>query len=366
MNRKAERQTGHRSGPTSFGPPSRTMPGPERLGVLGLGRAPDGSLGAGMGTTFRAARPDSGSASGSPRSAQLRQRSWDFRGAVSRSPPKSLERWMSSSFGQGLSLAISVGSQMMTTNPSPPLPSDEEPTYRAIRRRSMPCEQSGCFPLPRSLQKLRHLRALTAPTDQHHDRDTGSNKHEDTQDDQSFGAVLGPSRYGRWNRSSEQNGNLVGALSVVGMVYLAEWWKQGEGSVGVTALSIAAGKASLPFSAVFVRAILANALVCLAVWLATARPATSAATSTAFSDPSTATKILSNTATTSCVHVRGSQTAWEGRRSRLVPVDRQDGRRDGGLRSHRWEWRNLPADEEAAMALTIEDPATGTRLKLKS
>lgn len=65
-------------------------------------------------------------------------------------------------------------------------------------------------------------------------------------------------------------GNLVGALSVVAMVYLGEWWKQGQGSVGVNALSIAAGKASLSFGVVFVRAILANALVCLAVWLASA------------------------------------------------------------------------------------------------
>jgi len=62
-------------------------------------------------------------------------------------------------------------------------------------------------------------------------------------------------------------GNFAGALSVVVMVYLAGWWTQGDNSVGGTALSIAAGKASLPFGEAFVRGILANALVCLAVWL---------------------------------------------------------------------------------------------------
>ena len=64
-------------------------------------------------------------------------------------------------------------------------------------------------------------------------------------------------------------GNLVGAVSIVVMVYLGEWWKGGEGVVGATALGTAAAKTSLPFGVVFVRGILANALVCLAVWLAT-------------------------------------------------------------------------------------------------
>lgn len=63
-------------------------------------------------------------------------------------------------------------------------------------------------------------------------------------------------------------GNFVGALSIVVMVYFADWWTQDGHGVGATALSIANGKASLPFSVAFVRGILANALVCLAVWLA--------------------------------------------------------------------------------------------------
>jgi formate transporter len=65
-------------------------------------------------------------------------------------------------------------------------------------------------------------------------------------------------------------GNAIGALSVVAMVYLAEWWRGDDLGVGVTALSTAAAKTSLPFGVVLVRGILANALVCLAVWLAAA------------------------------------------------------------------------------------------------
>ena len=64
-------------------------------------------------------------------------------------------------------------------------------------------------------------------------------------------------------------GNLIGATSIVVMVWLAEWWKQSDGMVGATALSIAAVKTSLPFGVVLMRGVLANALVCLAVWLAT-------------------------------------------------------------------------------------------------
>jgi formate/nitrite transporter len=65
-------------------------------------------------------------------------------------------------------------------------------------------------------------------------------------------------------------GNAIGALSVVAMVFLAEWWRGDDLAVGATALSTAAVKTSLPFFVVLVRGILANALVCLAVWLAAA------------------------------------------------------------------------------------------------
>jgi formate transporter len=64
-------------------------------------------------------------------------------------------------------------------------------------------------------------------------------------------------------------GNLVGALSIVAFVWLAEWWRQDDLVVGQSALGIAAAKTALPFWVVFYRGILANALVCLAVWLAT-------------------------------------------------------------------------------------------------
>jgi len=63
-------------------------------------------------------------------------------------------------------------------------------------------------------------------------------------------------------------GNAVGALSIAVMVWMAEWWKQAESAIGGTALTTAATKAGLPFGVVFVRGVLANALVCLAVWLA--------------------------------------------------------------------------------------------------
>jgi formate/nitrite transporter len=64
-------------------------------------------------------------------------------------------------------------------------------------------------------------------------------------------------------------GNFVGAVSVAAMVVAGGWWQGADGAVGTTAVTIAADKASLPFGTVFVRGILANALVCLAVWLAT-------------------------------------------------------------------------------------------------
>jgi formate transporter len=65
-------------------------------------------------------------------------------------------------------------------------------------------------------------------------------------------------------------GNLVGALSVVAMAYAGDWWQQSDAALGGTALLIAVAKSSLPFTVVVVRGVLANALVCLAVWLASA------------------------------------------------------------------------------------------------
>jgi len=63
-------------------------------------------------------------------------------------------------------------------------------------------------------------------------------------------------------------GNLVGALSVVVMVFYARWWAQADYEIGGAALAAADAKVDLSFHVAFVRGILANALVCLAVWLA--------------------------------------------------------------------------------------------------
>src|SRR6266705_2475401 len=64
-------------------------------------------------------------------------------------------------------------------------------------------------------------------------------------------------------------GNFVGAMSVVLTIVASDWWRLDDGALGVSAVGIAAQKAALPFGTAFVRGILANALVCLAVWLAT-------------------------------------------------------------------------------------------------
>ncbi len=62
-------------------------------------------------------------------------------------------------------------------------------------------------------------------------------------------------------------GNLVGAL---GMALMANWsgfMHLGGDAVGATAIKIAAGKVNLPFDVAFIRGVLCNALVCLAIWL---------------------------------------------------------------------------------------------------
>jgi formate transporter len=64
-------------------------------------------------------------------------------------------------------------------------------------------------------------------------------------------------------------GNAIGAVSIVVIVTVGEWWRLGEATVGATALSTAAGKTQLSFGSVLARGVLANALVCLAIWLAT-------------------------------------------------------------------------------------------------
>ncbi|MEJ1156777.1 formate/nitrite transporter family protein [Prosthecomicrobium sp. N25] len=61
--------------------------------------------------------------------------------------------------------------------------------------------------------------------------------------------------------------NLAGALGVVMLAHMADFAALGGGGVGRTAAKIAEAKVALAPGAAFARAILCNALVCLAVWL---------------------------------------------------------------------------------------------------
>ncbi len=62
-------------------------------------------------------------------------------------------------------------------------------------------------------------------------------------------------------------GNLLGALSLVGLMYFTNQWALSSYGVGANAVSIANAKVNLSFGAALTRGILCNALVCLAVWL---------------------------------------------------------------------------------------------------
>lgn len=62
-------------------------------------------------------------------------------------------------------------------------------------------------------------------------------------------------------------GNAVGAVATAAMVVASGTLEIGDGAVARTALGIAATKVALPADQAFVRGILCNALVCLAVWL---------------------------------------------------------------------------------------------------
>lgn len=62
-------------------------------------------------------------------------------------------------------------------------------------------------------------------------------------------------------------GNLFGAVATAGLVHLSGSLTAGGGAVGETALAIAAAKLSLDPGQAFLRGILCNVLVCLAVWM---------------------------------------------------------------------------------------------------
>lgn len=61
--------------------------------------------------------------------------------------------------------------------------------------------------------------------------------------------------------------NLVGSLAVVAVAIAAGVHTAGDGAVGTSALQTASDKSGLPFGTVFASGVLANMLVCLAVWL---------------------------------------------------------------------------------------------------
>lgn len=62
--------------------------------------------------------------------------------------------------------------------------------------------------------------------------------------------------------------NLLGSLAIVALALLAGVHTAGDGTVGAAALRTADSKAGLDFGTVLASGILANMLVCLAVWLA--------------------------------------------------------------------------------------------------
>jgi formate/nitrite transporter len=62
-------------------------------------------------------------------------------------------------------------------------------------------------------------------------------------------------------------GNLVGAVGTAALVFLSGHYLFGGGAVGKAALASAEAKAGLGFGQAVVLGVLANALVCLAVWL---------------------------------------------------------------------------------------------------
>jgi len=61
--------------------------------------------------------------------------------------------------------------------------------------------------------------------------------------------------------------NLVGSLSLVGLMFYTNQWALNDYGVGANALLIANAKVNLTFGSALARGILCNALVCLAIWL---------------------------------------------------------------------------------------------------
>jgi formate/nitrite transporter len=62
-------------------------------------------------------------------------------------------------------------------------------------------------------------------------------------------------------------GNFLGAVAAALAVALSGVVQMGEGALAAKVVAVAEGKAALPFIEAFVRGVLCNVLVCLAVWL---------------------------------------------------------------------------------------------------
>lgn len=63
-------------------------------------------------------------------------------------------------------------------------------------------------------------------------------------------------------------GNLVGALGLAVLLYLAHVYTLNDGGFGAALLKVAVGKVAADSLTIFVKGVLCNVLVCLAVWLA--------------------------------------------------------------------------------------------------
>lgn len=62
-------------------------------------------------------------------------------------------------------------------------------------------------------------------------------------------------------------GNFAGSVGVAWLVYASGQYRSAEGAVGAQALDTATAKATLPWGEALARGVIANVLVCLAVWL---------------------------------------------------------------------------------------------------
>lgn len=61
-------------------------------------------------------------------------------------------------------------------------------------------------------------------------------------------------------------GNLVGSLVIVALAFFSRWWDQGD--ISTTALLTANHKVNLSSLTIFFSGVLANTMVCLAIWMA--------------------------------------------------------------------------------------------------